>query len=238
MTRSVTHEKLARHYDRLWSEALVRIRAGRIDLDSVLQARLPDLRRGLTVIALPSTDTRNRVMKFVRELRRIEPNQYYCAPSDMHLTILSLFTATVKHQPFIARKEEYISAVDSVLQNFSPLRIEFRGVTASPGTVMVQGFADSNGLNVLRGTLRRELRRRGLSGGLDERYRLETAHMTVVRFRDQLIDTRKFLAALEHARGRAFGMTHITTLALVKNDWYMTRRILETLKRYRKSELK
>jgi len=172
------------------------------------------------------------VAVFLRELRHLEPNQYYYTASEFHLTVLSLFTATVNHAPFFAQTEHYISAVDSALRKVGPIWIEFKGITASPGTVMIQGFFANDALNDLRDVLRNQLQICQLAEGLDRRYRLETGHMTVARFRAPLCDSKRFATALEQARQRPFGTMSIGSLSLVKNDWYMTHQALETVKRY------
>jgi 2'-5' RNA ligase len=235
MTQKSVRPRLQKRYDHMWSAAVNKIRAGKVDLDPVLAARLPDRRRGLALMVRPSRETRRRVMKFLHELRRLEPDQHYYAPSELHLTILSPFTTTLNHRPFFARLKKYISAVDAALRRAGPMRIEFSGVTASPGAVLIQGFFADERLNHLRDDLRRELRARGLTAGLDARYRLETAHMTVMRFRAAPRDPKKFAAALTRARRRSFGSTTIRHPALVKTDWYMSRKTLETVKRYRLS---
>lgn len=224
--------RLRRIYDGMWSAASKKIRAGKVEIDPVLAARVPDRRRGLALMVRPSLDTRRRVMTFLRELRRLEPDQHYYAPTELHLTILSPFTTTLNHRPFFARLKKYISAVDATLRRARPMRIEFRGITASSGAILIQGFFADNALNDLRDELRRELRARGLTAGLDTRYRLETAHLTVARFRAPLRDPKKFAAALARVRGRSFGSTTIRNPALVKTDWYMSHQTVKTVKRY------
>ena len=230
---SVVHRRLRKRYDQLWSGALGRIRAGKIDLDPVLQARVLDRRRGLTVIARPSRAVRESVGLFLRELRRLEPEQYYYTATELHLTVLSLFTTTLDFEPFFAQKERYIAAVDAALNSAAPMRVVFEGVTASPGTVMIQGFFETGELDELRDGLRRQLRLRGMEKGVDERYRLETAHMTLMRFRAPLRDAERLMEALERARRRPFGETTVKRFALVEHDWYMSRRTTVTLKHYR-----
>ena len=95
-----------------------------------------------------------------------------------------------------------------------------------------EGF-DDDALNDLRNELRRHLSACGLGAGLDQRYRLQTAHMTVARFREPLRDSRRFAVALEKARRQRFGTATIGSLSLVENDWYMSQSVTETLKRYR-----
>jgi 2'-5' RNA ligase len=225
--------RLRRIYDGMWSAAIKKIRAGKVEMDPILAARVSDRRRGLALMVRPSRDTHRRVMKFLRELRRLEPDQHYYMPSELHLTILSPFTTTLNHRPFFARLKKYVSAVDAALHRARPMRIEFRGITASPGAILIQGFFADSALNDLRDELRRELRARGLTAGLDTRYRLETAHLTVARFRAPLRDPKKFAAALARARKRSFGSTTIRHPSLVKTDWYMSHQTAETVKRYR-----
>jgi 2'-5' RNA ligase len=144
-----------------------------------------------------------------------------------------MFTATPEPAPFFAQTDQYVAAVGSVLRSADPILIEFAGVTASSGAIMIQGFCNNGLLNGFRDALRRDLRARGLAEKVDERYRLETAHLTVVRFRDRLRDRERLADVLEGARHRPFGAARITSLSLVRNDWYMTGGILETVKRFR-----
>jgi 2'-5' RNA ligase len=233
MTQKESRRRLQKRYDSLWSAAIGKIRTGKIESDRVLAAGSVDDRRGLTLIARPSADVCKKVAAFLRKLRRLEPNQYYYARADLHLTILSLFNATAAHRHFLVHTEKYLAAVESALQKAGPMRIEFTGVMASPGAIMIQGFPGSEALNDLRDHLRHQLRVRGLTKGLDVRYRLETAHMTVARFRAPLRDSKHFATILARSRRRSFGSMTIKSLSLVTNDWYMTHQTLKTLRRYR-----
>ncbi len=186
----------------------------------------------MTVIARPSPAVWHPVASFLRALRRLEPDQYYYTASEFHVTVLPLFTATVDFEVFRSQKDRYVAAVDAALKRATPIRIAFEGITASPSAVMIQGFFETDALSDLRDSLRRQLRIRGLGEGVDERYPLQTAHMTVVRFRAPLRDSRQFAKALEQARRRAFGVTTIRDFMLVENDWYMSRRKTVCLKHY------
>ncbi len=230
---SDARDRLRSRYDALWSAAICKIRSGQFECDPVLQARVPDQRRGLTLVARPSLAVRRNVRFLLRELRQFEPDQYYYSTTELHVTVLSLFTATIDHRRFFAQKARYIAAVKRALSGARPLRLHFEGITASPGSVMIQGFFDDNTIDNLRDTLRAELKARGLAEGLDQRYRLETAHMTMLRFREPLRDCANFAASLESARTRAFGTTQVQNLSLVQNDWYLSRHTTAVVKRYR-----
>lgn len=231
--RTSSRQCLQDRYDEMWLGAIPQIRTGNVETDSVLAGGLPDRRRGLTLIARPPPRVRQHVAGFVRGLRGLEPEQLYYTASQLHLTVLSLFTATVEPETFLARTKDYVAAVDAVLSKAAPFHVELSGITASPGAVMIQGFLENEALSEMRDALRAQLRAAGLGGHVDGRYRLVTAHLTVARFRAPLRDGGKFAAALAEARHLPFGHSKITSISLVKNDWYMTPRTLKMIKRYR-----
>ncbi|MDB6018499.1 MAG: hypothetical protein JWR19_2988 [Pedosphaera sp.] len=218
VSRSDVRQRMQNRYDRLWKATVGKLRTGDIDQDPVLAAGRPDRRRGLTLIARPDSNVRKRIAAFLGQLRALEPEQHYYAPSELHLTLLSLFTATVEPARFFAKTEQYMAAVDMALRKAAPIRIQFKGVTASPGAIMIQGFVENEALNEVRDSLRRQLRLRGLAEGVDTRYRLQTAHMTVVRFHAHLHDGEQLAAMLERARNLPFGRINIRRVSLVRND--------------------
>jgi 2'-5' RNA ligase len=226
-------KRLHTFYDRMWTASIGKIRAGETELDRVLESGLPDARRGLSVIARPSAFVRRRVAAFLGELRRLEPGQHYYAPAQLHITVLSLFAATTEHEPYFTRIGEYIAVVDAALRESKPFRIEFSGITASPGAIMIQGFFSDDSLNNFRNALRRGLKISGLADEVDERYRLATAHMTVARFSAPLRNSERFANKLEDARQLEFGQVDVRSVSLVKHDWYLSWQNFEMVKRYR-----
>jgi 2'-5' RNA ligase len=223
------HVALKYRYDQLWKSNIDRIGSGAIEIDPVLAERRVDLRRGLTMIIRPSEPVRQQVAKFLEEVRGLEPDQYYYDPSELHVTFLALFTATVDHRKFLARAEDYTAAVSSSLGKIDSFSIKFAGLTVSPGGILIQGFTECETLNDGRDKLRRDLQARGLGESLDKRYRLETAHMTAVRFRHPLRNGKALVNLLECRREMHFGETQVEVVELVKNDWYMSQKTLELI---------
>lgn len=101
-----------------------------------------------------------------------------------------------------------------------PLEIQCRGITASPGCVLVQGFPLNEQLHALRENLRREFRASPLHSTIDSRYKIATAHSTIARFQAPLRDPHKLLQLLEQYRTYDFGISRIQHLDLVFNNWY------------------
>jgi 2'-5' RNA ligase len=229
---NATHLFLQEHYAELWRGAIGEAREGRVTIDPLLASRDPDQRRCITMLARPSAAIQQAVTGFLEELRAIDPEQYYYDPTELHVTVLSLFTATLEHERYLTRYGEYLAAVHAALAGVPAFWIEFTGVTLTREAVMIQGFPETTVLSDLREALRNELRTRNLTEGLDSRYVLQTAHMTVVRFRAPLRESARFAGVLERYRDHLFGRMQVQELNLVRNDWYMSRAAVEVLERY------
>ncbi len=67
---------------------------------------------------------------------------------------------------------------------------------------------------------------------IDERYRLVTAHSTIIRFAAPLSAPEHFTQALAEFRNAPFGSTRVAALELVFNDWYMSRDTLQTIETF------
>ncbi len=223
---------MCKHYGEMFSSSAARILAGDLEIDAVLAGRESDHRRGMTLIARPSPNVRARACTLIEGLRVLEPDQYYYPPTDFHITVLPMFTATPQPGRFAAKSDAYEAVVAKVLKARAPIRVEFRGVTLSRAAVLIQGFPENGALNDLRENLRQKLRECGLGGTMDGRYKLQTAHMTVARFRAPLRNSDAFVNQLEAQRDRAFGTTSFRSFHLVMNDWYMRYRTLKRVKRY------
>ena len=73
--------------------------------------------------------------------------------------------------------------MQSLNYNGSILRLTYKGVTASPSCLMIQGFMNHESLNITRNNLRKKLKNTTLQQSIDKRYSIQTAHSTVCRFR-------------------------------------------------------
>jgi len=226
---------LIERYQQLWDGTIDLVRQGEIKLDPLLASRVPDQRHCLTVLIRPSTEIQQSVVRFLNELRRVDPGQYYYQPAELHVTVLSLFTATMEYEKHLIHYDRYLEAVNAALASAPSFSIDFTGITLTRDAIMVQGYFDDTILNDTRETLRKELKSRELTEGLDGRYVLQTAHMTVVRFRQPLQNSQPYTEMLERYRNHSFGQTHVQELNLVRNDWYMSTQSVEILKRYQLS---
>lgn len=216
----------------MWQESWPRIRIGDVVHDMQLANKGSDARRGLTVIARLQSSVTERLSNMLETLSAIEPHQYYYPRADIHLTILSLFTATEHYQLHLERLDDYRDAVATALKSSRSFIVDTAGITLSRSTVMVQGFPHDATLNDMRDRLRTALISRGLGNSLDQRYRLLTAHSTLLRFTSPLQAPEQFSVALAGFRSEFFGASAITSLDLVTNDWYMSSETLTKVEAY------
>jgi len=219
-------------YTRLWAEAADHFQNGQVGIDPYLRDKEKDRRLGLSVIGRPDPAVGQRFVTFLNQVKLVTPNQYFYRDSEFHLTVLSLFTATEAFARHWRRLAAYRSAVDQALSNGQAFTVHYRGITASKNAVMIQGFVQGNQLAQMRASLRQALRAAGLGEGLDQRYAIETAHSTVLRFSSQPEDLAKLFDLLRQNRTTDFGKTTYQELQLVKNDWYMSQDKVEVLAQY------
>ena len=222
---------LQAHYDAMWADAFAPISAGAVDVDPTL-APGADARRGLTLIALPGAALAAQCQRVLDRLCGAEPDQFRYPSTDLHVTILSLVTVAVDSAPQLARLDDYRAAVRAALGACPTWEIAFDGITLSRGAVMARGMPHGPALETLRVRLRTELHARGLGASLDRRYRLVTAHATLLRFVAPLREPARFAALLAGLRDVPLGSMRVDTLALVINDWCMSgrsRSLVDTL---------
>ncbi len=227
-----TDTQLHRLYDSFWQEALDYFATGQVEVDPYLAGIRPDHRRGLSVILRPGRRVVDQFSALVGELSQVEPDQYYYQPAEFHITILSLFTATEKFQPYFDKIPLYRAALTPVLSDTERFTVHFRGITATKSTVMIQGYPEDAHLERLRDRVRQALHSHGLGEGLDTRYRITTAHVSILRFRALPHDLKRLVDVLNDYREYDFGPSTFETLQLVKNDWYMSTAHVEVLAEY------
>ncbi len=217
-------------YERMWTDALSRFSQGQVELDPHLLNPEQDFRRGISLIVRPDPAVMASLTGLINELNSLEPEQYFYQPEELHLTVLSLISAaaTFERPPL----DTYHSVLEALFAQSRPFDITFRGITTSAGAVMAQGYADQNRLNELRDAIRQALRPSGLAGYLDVRYKIITAHITLMRFQKLPRDLPRLVAALTAARARVFGQTTVARLEFVINDWYMSRDKVQTVVAY------
>ena len=76
------------------------------------------------------------------------------------------------------------------------------------------------GLTRLRDITRQFFQQSGLQQSIDQRYALQTAHATVIRFKSNLLNTSALVDKIDKYKFYEIGVFKVDTLELVYNDWY------------------
>jgi 2'-5' RNA ligase len=206
-------------YDSLWQKSLAQFKRGECETDPlILHEEVP--RKGRTLLARIPNPASAEIMSFLEELRGFAPDQHFCQPTNMHLTVLAIISCHVGFKRRAELDNAYRSAISECLQEIPAPVIEFRGITASPSCVLIQGFMRNDSLNEIRHRLRERFQSSDLPHSIDSRYAIQTAHITAMRLQREPKDLQGLVRFLEANQGRAFGTVALGTLEFVVNDWY------------------
>ena len=207
------------HYDKLWSDSLLQVQQNNFQADEHLHDP-EDNRFGLTLLVRPDSAVSENIQRFLTELKAIDPAPYYYPNSDLHITVLSIISCYAGFEVNKTKVQSYIDMIKAALSKCPSFPITFSGVCISPSTVLLQGFYEAGTLNTLRDAIRNAFQQTDLEQSIDKRYRLSTAHSTVVRFSAPVVRKKEFLDILHQYRAHNFGTIKIKAVEFVHNDWY------------------
>lgn len=210
---------LQEHYDQMYHHGLEAIGSGNYRIDGLIRSA-SDHRLGITLLARPGEELKQAFQKFIGELKKMEPGQYYYPASDIHVTIMSIISCYEGFDLSAIDVASYVNVIHCSLANIRSFDIGFRGVTASPDAIMARGYPCEGMLEQMRNNLREAFKVSGLFSTIDTRYALFTAHSTLARFQDQLVDRKGLMDVMEQYKDHPFGSMRVSKVELVYNDWY------------------
>ena len=219
---------LKEHYSELYKESVKKISSGKYEIDNLIDSK-SDKRFGITLLVRPSNEVKAKIKKLTLELKKAEPNQYYYPNSDIHITVMSIISCYDDFNIENIELSKYIELIKKCLPNKKNIEINFKGLTASNSCIMLQGFMNNNVLNEIRDNLRFEFKKSELEQSLDKRYSIQTAHSTIVRFRNHLNEKENFLKIIDKYADFDFGTFEIKKIELVYNDWYQRKELVKKL---------
>lgn len=210
---------LSTHYDNLFKDSADKIKNNQYKIDTQI-ANLSDDRFGITLIIRPPEKIKNEIQYFLEEIKRHNPKQYFYSNAAIHITVLSIISCKPGFHTDQIEIEKYIQLIENALISFESFEIEFKGITASDSALLIQGFPTTETLNALRDAIRTAFSNSKLEQSIDKRYQLFTAHTTVCRFSEKILNTQQLLETVSKYRTHSFGTFKIEKMDLVYNDWY------------------
>lgn len=211
-----------RIYDKMWGNFEQIIKAGQYQTDALIDSP-SDSRRGITTLSYlhNSRSLLSEVSNFLNKVSYLEPEQYYPPISDLHLTVLTIITCFEHFHLSESEGQDYAEIFKEAVNGVGAFEIQFKGVTASPSCILLQGFMPDELLSDLREKLRAAFGQSNLHTTRDSRYKIATAHSTVVRFKQPLRDPDGLFEFLKGYREFDFGSHTVDKVGLVFNDWYL-----------------
>jgi 2'-5' RNA ligase len=222
---------LTEHYDKLYSDSIQKIRTDKYQIDNLINSPT-DNRFGITLLIRPDEKVKCEIKRFLDKLRVIEPEQYYYPDSDIHVTVMPIISCYNGFELSQISTEEYIEVISKSILGFTNFSIEFKGLTASPSCVMVQGFLKESTLNEIRDNLRNNFMDSMLQQSIDKRYSIQTAHSSIFRLRKELENKKEYLELIEEYRDFYFGTFSVNSIELVFNDLYQRKGYVKELYRF------
>lgn len=219
---------LEEHYNNLYNTSIEKIKNDTYHIDTLIDSK-SDNRFGITLLSRPSEAVKTNIQTFLSELKAIEPNQYYYESSDIHITVMSIISCYNGFQLNQINIQDYIEVIKQSLIESPIIEIHFKGLTAPPSCIMLQGFMNNSVLNDIRDNLRQNFKTSTLEQSIDKRYAIQTAHATIVRFKNKLENKNEFLKTIEAFKHHDFGSFKAEKLELVYNDWYQKEALVEKL---------
>ena len=216
------------HYDKLYVKSMANIAKDKYEIDHLIDSKF-DKRFGITLLVRPSNEVKDKIQKFINELKAVEPNQYYYPNSDIHITIMSIISCYEGFNIENIEPLNYIELIKKCLPLDQNIEINFKGLTASNSCIMLRGFMNNNHLNEIRDQLRIEFKNSKLEQSLDKRYSIQTAHATIVRFKSPFNQKNNFLKIVDKHLDDDFGKFEVRKVELVYNDWYQRKEFVKKI---------
>lgn len=193
-----------------------------VDIAPFLDNLTQDNRLGLTLIVRPSAEVAECLTAIVNDrLKHCAPLQFYYDKPRFHFTILSMISAFDPSKVSRGLAIRYGEPSKEVLGDFTSFEVQFSGICATPNSIIAQGFPVDDKLERIRDALRERLHAMGLGSGLDERYRIQGAHITLGRFRLRE-DFMPLIEVLDQLSDIPLGSMRVQHAQLVMNDFYMS----------------
>ncbi len=212
----------------MWIDSIDKFKNNDCEIDSLINDPT-DMRRGITALSYFDNSVGSKISNFLKELKAIEPEQYYYPKNELHLTILSIISCITGFKLSNIDAEAYSSIFKETLKNIDGFKVKYKGITVSPSCILIQGFPDENQLNHLRNSLRVNFKKAKIDTTIDSRYKISTAHTTAVRCRTPFRNSNNLMRILSKYKNYDFGTLEVNSLELVFNNWYQNLSITKSL---------
>lgn len=214
-------------YEQISNKGLTQISSGQEYVDNWINNDI-DRRMGISLLIRPTDAIKYEIQKLLNEIKKTEPSQYYYPIKDIHVTLFDLISARQDFNYTIEQIETFKEIVEISLLNTKKFEINFDGIIASDGAIIVKGYYDKQ-MDDIRQKLRKEILSHNLKN--DERYTTKSCHITIARFNHNIQERKKLIEFIKKHNRHAFGTMKVSEVELIYHNWYDSKK--EILHRYK-----
>lgn len=194
-----------------------------------------DKLRGLNLLAFLSDKVNTTINdEIVPRLEAVVPPTEWFFPDEArHFTVLDIIphNSGLVAQEIEKSKSKYTEVISQTIESFdTPIIIGFEGIFASPDGITIQGFPVNSGLPKLRKVLRKELGKAGLANLESKKYVIETAHVALVKF-TQNLNGHNLLKTIDSLRNVPLGSFRVNEIILNISSRYDKIDTIEVVKK-------
>lgn len=211
---STGHNQLSSHYDRIWNESKDSILANNIVYDPPPEDTSP--RWGISIVIKPSKVVSARISDVLPGLHKyLGDDQSYYDNANFHTTITTIEFYRSKFNKNDERVLQYKEILQTLINKFKTVRINYEGIVASKSGVLVQGFPIDNTLQEIRGMFREALEENSLLNGPETEHPRQTAHSSLAVFLSPILDPEGLVQFIDENRHLKFGLSEADSIDLV-----------------------
>ena len=139
-------------------------------------------------------------------------------PSNLHTTLRSIefYRSGVTDNDAAVRA--YAEILAGIAGRYSSIHIAYKGLTASVGGVLAQGWPVGNELYKIRHAFQRELSDRGVSGGPEAERTRRTAHASLVTFAETPCYPEALVKFIEANQRTPYGVASFDSIEIVRYE--------------------
>lgn len=210
-------EGLRSEYEGLWTGSRQLLAAGRVTPDTAPVESSG--RWGVSAVLRPTGDVAATLAGVSETLAGFTGRrQTLYGPSNLHTTVRSIETYRAGVTDEDAAVRIYAEILDRIAGRRGPIRIAYRGLTASASGVLAQGWPVGDELYRLRRTLLEKLSDRGLSGGPEAERTRRTAHASLVTFAASPRYPEALVEFIEANRRTPYGVASFNSVEIVRYE--------------------
>jgi len=203
-------------YNKISNENIEYIKTNNVEVDKYLFEGRVDSRRGISLI-IPVTQIFKKYKELISKFLKVDPSQYYYPYEDLHITIFDFIQASINYKTDKGLEDQFIEIADEILNGTNMFNINMKGIVFSKAAGIIKGY-DNNKIVPMRENIRRLLLKSKLPN--DERYKSKTAHITFLRFMNNISEPTEFYELIKDFKEKEFGIEKVTKIELVEHDWY------------------